>query len=478
MRSHYTVGDLSNNSNNANNSSQAQDKELNSIGYKRRSSLNLYVPMKVDIDKILVEKPPEFRFHRDKFVYVLHLLSYIPSKNSNILNENNGFTPVNRALLQRRIHNYKNYIDYLADVGVIRLDGFYKVDKKSGGIKFTDEYKSNLVPVEITKNTLIKSILDLNQSKDVKKTADLLFLKKWFEDGKLKIDLQAGKDELERIAEAEKIEGLCNIQERLNSRLVPLLDLISEYKSFGVDTTGFRLHTPLTRLKKELRKHVSYDGKNLVSIDIVNSQPFLTLPLFDYMKFKKNDISSKIISPLYYQDSDMSNQLLNTIRNIGTQDDVEIFIECVVSGDFYEKFGAILQKEGLLEEGDIQSIRKKVKEITFESIFSPNTSIAYSKGIQVFRKTFPSVYEIFQLIKKGKGNHPSFAIMLQRLEAELVLEKTCKIINRLKPEIPLFTIHDSIASTEEHTSFVEDILTKVFKKNIGVSPKLKLERWG
>ncbi|MFC0343739.1 hypothetical protein [Epilithonimonas hispanica] len=477
MTTHYTVGDTSNHSNNANNSSQAQDVELNSIGYKRRSSLTLYVPKKIDIDKVLSEFPPDFKFDRDKFVYILHLITAIPHTNSDVLEENRGFTPINKELLQRRIHNYKKYIDYLAERKIVLVDKYYIPDKKSGGLKFSKDYISEVVPVEISKWTLIKSILYLSQNKEIEITEGLLFLKKWLEDDKLEISFQAGKEELERIATKEVEEGLSNIPERFNSRLVPLLDLISDYKSFGVDTTGFRLHTALTRLKKELRKHIRYDGKTLVSIDIVNSQPFLTLPLYDVARFKKNNILSKINNPLYFPDSDMSAKLLQTIKKVSNQEDVTTFIKCVSGGNFYEEFGKILQNDGILEAGDIQNIRKEVKEITFESIFSPNTSIAYSDGVKIFKKTFPNVYEIFQSIKKGRGNHPAFSIMLQRLESELVLEKTCKIINRLNPNIPLFTIHDSIATTEEHTAFVQDILTKVFAKYIGVSPKLKLERW-
>lgn len=459
------------------NNSPNQDTGFVSNGYERRSSLTLYVPMKIDIDEILLRNPPDFEYDRDKFVYILHLISSIPSRKNGILDNNAGYTPVNKSLLQRRIHNYSQYIDYLAEKGVIEVDKQFIPDKKSGGLKFSKEYISVLVPVEITKWTLIKSILYLNQNKNNLLTEGLTFLKRWFEDGKLTVNFEGAKEELNKLAIEEEELGLPNIQERFNSRLVPLLELMSDYTVFGVDNTGYRLHTSITRLKKELRKNIKYNNKTLVSIDIVNSQPFLTLPLFDLEKIQTNDILSKIKSPVYFPNSEMSDKLLKTIEMVKDEEDVKIFIDCVWSGNFYEKFGEVLQKEEILPDESLQGLRKKVKEITFESIYSPNTSIAYSSCVKIFKSTFPNVYKIFELIKTGRGNHPAFSIMLQRLESELILEKACKIINRINPEIPLFTIHDSIATTEEHTTFVENIMTKVFTKYIGKSPKFKLERW-
>ena len=99
------------------NNSPNQDTGFVSNGYERRSSLTLYVPMKIDIDEILLRNPPDFEYDRDKFVYILHLISSIPSRKNGILDNNAGYTPVNKSLLQRRIHNYSQYIDYLAEKG-------------------------------------------------------------------------------------------------------------------------------------------------------------------------------------------------------------------------------------------------------------------------------------------------------------------------------------------------------------------------
>ena len=90
---------------------------------------------------------------------------------------------------------------------VIEVDKQFIPDKKSGGLKFSKEYISVLVPVEITKWTLIKSILYLNQNKNNLLTEGLTFLKRWFEDGKLTVNFEGAKEELNKLAIEEEELG-------------------------------------------------------------------------------------------------------------------------------------------------------------------------------------------------------------------------------------------------------------------------------
>lgn len=69
--------------------------------------------------------------------------------------------------------------------------------------------------------------------------------------------------------------------------------------------------------------------------------------------------------------------------------------------------------------------------------------------------------------------HNTLACVLQNFEAEIVLHKTCKDIALMNPDIPLFTIHDSIATTAEHIQKLsEHIITA-----IDASPEIKIEIW-
>jgi len=117
--------------------SQSQDTGLFSKdGYKIISSLTLYVPVNIDIDRILLENPPDFRFERDCFVYILHLISSIPARKRDSIEAHNGYTLVNRKFLQTRIHGYKKYIEYLKRAGIVEENRQYVPTKFSMGLKF------------------------------------------------------------------------------------------------------------------------------------------------------------------------------------------------------------------------------------------------------------------------------------------------------------------------------------------------------
>lgn len=456
--------------------SPSQDTGLVSKdGYKKVSSLTLYIP--IDIDRVLLENPPDFRFERDCFVYILHLINSIPARKRDIIESNNGYTPINRKFLQARIQEYKKYIEYLKRVGVVEENRQYIPGKSSMGLKFSETYNLRIHPVTISKWTLIKNIKYLNKNYNVELTEELLYLKKWF-NNKLEVDYEGGVNFLNQLSNQENREGNTqNLMLRYNSRLLPFVKLKNSEHPFYVDNTGFRLHTNLTQIMSDLRKFIKYDGKTLCAIDICNSQPYFAISLLDDEVFIKNNISNKITNPKLINNTNFPIMLVENIRNIKNAPDVLLFKEYVSSGSFYENFGRLLVENSLIEDSEPSVLRNKAKDITFLSIYSPNTSISYNEPMKLFKRQFPNVFKIFKLIKQGNNNHPAFSICLQRLEAELVLQKICKKISEIRPDVVLFSLHDSIITTEDNVDFVKSVMYNVLKENIGVAPNFKVERW-
>lgn len=446
------------------------EKEVTKI-----SSLTLYVPRKIDIDKILERNPPNFRYHRDHFVYILHLITAVSSKKRDKIEVMEGYTPINRKFLQKRNYHYKKYLTYLKANGIIEQNHFYIPNKQSYGLRISSRYSSPIVPVEITKWTLIKSIVYLHQNINSELTEELVYLKKWF-NPKIQVDIDTGvnylKDEYLKDLKNPKIT---NPMLRFNARLLPLQKLYRNQYDFHIDNKGFRLHTNLSQLKSELRKCLKYNNEQLCAIDISNSQPYLSIALLDKQLFIKNNIQYKIINTRLTSTDNYPNMVVDFISEIENKPDVIEFKRIVASGNFYENFGEILIKEGIID--DSINKRKIAKEITFTTFFSPNNAIAYEDSIRIFKSKFPNVYKVFSLIKRGRKKHNTLAIALQRLEAELVLHRVCKIVNRLSPNIPIFTLHDSVITTVDNVQYVKRIMIKVLKKQIGVKPKLKLELW-
>lgn len=464
--------------------SPSQDTGLVSKdGYKIISSLTLYVPRSVDIDRLLLENPPNFKGKRDCFVYILDLINSIPSRKRDEIKSYNGYTPINKKLLQRRIHKYKKYIEYLKYHGIVQENRQYVPLVSSMGLKFSDRYtaanpdRSSLVPVIITDWPLIKSIVYLHKNYNVELTEGLSYLKRWF-NNKFEIDFEGGVNYLNELAQQEIDSGETqDLMLRYNSRLLPFLKLKNEEYLFYVDNTGFRLHTNLTQMMSGLRKFIKYDGQTLCAVDIRNSQPFLAISLLDDIIFCANNLPDKIINPKLINHDNFPIMLVEKIKRNKNEPDVLLYREYVASGMFYEKFGRLLVENNLIENTPNVTIREEAKEITFSSIYSPNTSIGYNKPMQLFKQQFPNVFEIFALIKKGKKNHPSFSICLQRLEAELVLHKACEKINTERPDVFTASLHDSIITTEDNVDYIKEVLYNVLKENIGIEPALKVERW-
>lgn len=472
-----TVGSVSNAHFNQVNSPSQDAGLVSKDGYKKISSLTLYIPENINIDRLLLENPPDFNYNRDCFVYIIHLVTAIPSRKRDVLDDFEGFTPINRKFLQKRIHGYKKYIQYLKSKGVLVERNVYSPGQYSMGLKISPRFESRLVPVEITKWTLIKNIAYLNKSYNEEITEELKYLKKWFND-KVEVDYNRGVSYLDELYEKEVANpDMKNERLRYNCRLLPLLKLRNKEYAFYVDDTGYRLHTNFTQMMSPLRKFIKYDGKTLCAIDIKNSQLYLSIGLLDDKVFINNTIADMITNPKLTNRINYPIMVVKKIREVKNEPDVILFKKHVSIGGFYEFFGRVLIENGLTEEKPKAELREIAKEIVFSSIYSPNTSIGYNVPMQLFKELFPNVFKVYSLIKKGRGNHPALSICLQRFEAELVLHDACKIISDKSPEIPIYTLHDSIITTEDNVIYVKKVLSNVLRRRIGVKPPLKIERW-
>ena len=72
--------------------------------------------------------------------------------------------------------------------------------------------------------------------------------------------------------------------------------------------------------------------------------------------------------------------------------------------------------------------------------------------------------------------HTRLAIKLQRLESDMILRTICKRIISEKPDIPIFTIHDSIMTTDENVNYVKQVMIEEFANRFGIVPSFKIEK--
>lgn len=441
------------------------------------TSLALYVPENFDIDKMIKENPPDFPYHKDEFLYLVHLISDIPLRNKD---EDMDFIPLQSTILQRKVRNYNKYLAYLVKHEVLLADKQYIKGKKSKSFKFHRKHVVSLKAVKVTNKTLIKNVLKFHgNEREIfldSHIEDFDYLIKWFGEN-LTIDYQAAEKYLLDLYLLERKSIQITKDEakrKFYLRKLVILKLRRQEFLCIVDKTAGRLHTVLSQLKGELRQFVRFKTQKLVAVDITNSQPYLSSVLLNPDIFTKTNMLSTIKLYNKYLKDEI---LILAIQQCSKSEDVIQYLSWVKSGRLYEEFGEILEKKGLIQGVEFcgKTIREQAKKIVFGAFFSPNQSIAYNKAMVIFKDCFPGVYKIFSLIKSRE--HRTLACALQNLEAKLVLEQACYIISQKHPKIPLFTLHDSIITTEGNEKKVKDVLLKVLVENIGFEPQLKIEKW-
>ncbi|WP_308130939.1 hypothetical protein [uncultured Flavobacterium sp.] len=457
--------------------------------------LAVYIPNNLDLERHIEQYPPEIqRFHIDKLAYIVSLIYAIPVrlKDYDFVQED-GYVPLNSTVLRARVREYDKYLEYLVNTGIFeKREGYkYLAGEKSSGYRFTSVYNVDHRKRYITRSRLIKAILTVNK-KEEQKYVDITeqpleYLDKWWNE-KLHFDYYKAKQWLENLYLKELAQNKPHCERRYFVRKLVLEKLKNREYIIHQDSTTGRVHNLFTQLKSELRQFITYDGKKLVAVDITNSQPFLSLALLNQEAFNNTDISTKLT--LYNPSPSIPSSIMLTLSkdSFNANEDLVNFIEFVSSGEFYEMFGQLLLKKGLTAENDLEALRKITKEIMFASMFGHNnekmkkkdketgkTLYVPNEGMILFKETFPTVFEIFRKIKQGK--HNALACVLQNLEAELVLHRACRIISEENPEVPIYTLHDAIITTEDNANYVKRVLSEVLLEAIGIEPTIKLEHW-
>lgn len=461
------------------------------------SKRDIFIPENLDVEKMLRDNPPGFsRFKKNSLLYIISLISTIPAVYKD-LEIKNGFIPINSTKLQKVIRHYRTYIDYLIERKVIVSDNYYQKSRKSKGYKFTPRYASSIIKIQRVaigpkgknKCKLRKSIM-----------ARYHHLLKWYNphliiDRDLAMAFISGNRERQ-----ESGEVLANVTRQYNNTVIAIEKISSGDFSISIDDNVHRLHSIITNLKSELRNFLTYNDAPLVSIDIVNSQPYLstvllkatfweqstTHPLESRSFSKVKELSSPDCALLCVDDvaPKMCNKIFDSYYNYSSfvmlcksaethnQRELQEYINLVKNGEFYQCLQNLFNEQGYsLNE------RKQIKAAVFQVLFTDNRYFGQKGALpkRIFQKTFPTIYKVFARIKRS--NKKNLPVLLQRIESYLVLLVICKRIAEERPNLPIFTIHDSIITTVGNEEFVKGMIVEEMKKAIGFPPKLTIDYW-
>jgi hypothetical protein len=448
--------------------------------------MQYYIPSSLDIDLLLNQYPPDSinSFKKAKLLYILDLVTTIPANNKG-LQLSNGFVPINAQLLQKKVRNYKQYLDYLVASNVFEVSKQYIPGEKSRGYKFCIQYATPVLIVTEGKqekpgvnNSISKNMLSKQNQKKYQ------HLIKWFNDG-LQIDKELAQqfilqDYQIKVAHKSKLSVKETKKDPLlqyNSSFVSIEKFAAGAKHFNIDSFGFRLHTILTNLRSELRNILIYNGLQLVSIDIKNSQPFMSTLLFNcsFWEFPSqpdvlthNSIGLSTIN-IFNKYSTCIFIMLCKKANSCKESDVQKYREIVHNGTFYEY---------MAEHSNIDvANRKELKAAMFQMLFTDNRFLNQKEASpkRIFKELFPDVYKLFCLLKqKEKDNMPK---LLQRIESHVILLTITKRIAKEHPELPIFTIHDSIVTTQGNEEYIQLVMLEEMTRIFGFPPQLTVSLW-
>ncbi len=444
------------------------------------------IPSSIDLEGFLEKYPPKFKYKIDHFYYIIDYLS--KGMDMEDLDNNAGFINMNSKRLQKVNHNYRQYLDHLLEHRFIRTDKKYIVGEKSFGYlvcKYS-YHKALVKKVPITDLVLKKKksieVKDFNQ-KQKETEKHYSYLTKWFNKN-LQIDVEKAMEKVDELY-PEQTGHIRGVKKGSPS------DWAKRYKAtysiekianqnfyYSVDKNVGRFHSNLTNIKSELRNYITYDGQKLVNIDIKNSQPIFSTLLFEkefYSKKSQNlniyNITSsfKLLSNNKQSYNNIIIMLVEYLVKVDKQA-IQQYLDYVNSGEFYKKISDLLYPNKAFA-------KKHIKELVFTVFFSNNKFMGQprAKSKKDFKQKFPEIYNVFRIIKKN--NHRALSHILQRIESELIINYVAKRISKDKPDLPIFTIHDSIATTVGNEDYVAMVIKEEALKLTGLNVLLGKEYW-
>lgn len=351
------------------------------------------------------------------------------------------------------------YIRGLVDLGVVERSGYYVPGESSFSYNFSLDYKSKYVYLPVTDARLINRIdkvqieFKKEASKNVRgRSEQVKYLKL--------LTIDDGYHQF--------IESSCDLSlEQYNNMMASATRIANNDIFYIVDDTSGRFHSNVTNMAKPIRSYLRINGKPLVNLDIKNSQPYLSILL----------LTNPAKVAALTEDPNFSATLENL--KVSTSKDVRKYISLVESGELYEFLMNEFSEEGIILTR--QETKQQVLRILFAKNRKPKNEIN-RKAKEIFITSFPMVHKIFSKIRghiKGAKfvSYKRFAILLQTIEAHLILDVIVKRICKEHPDITVITIHDSILTCtgNQNVETIKKIMIEELTRFVGYAPRISVE---
>ena len=419
------------------------------------------------------------------------------------------FSPLYSIILKKILgNNYRDFINGLIDAQIIETDEEYSATgHQCFGFKLSEKYDSSPIKyVTLTSKTLKNAILNYRKERIKKlkqKALPLAHLVRWLsEPSNLTIDkvaalefLESYKRKLQTELSKRKLKPKYKkIQQGfIDKRYYKIKFQIENWDisaQLSIDDSGGRVYSSLTGLPSIFRNFLQFKGEKLVSLDLKNSQPFNFLFLLkkEFWKSYTSGITLKRLNKELYDYITNKQRNNITIPNImfpktpetqyskGLQD--ANFLNLVTEGKLYEFichhfYGHFTTTSGIDRFSTRNLTKKQVLKLMYSNPkrYNPEVKAIFKK----FKETFPIEGGIMEILKQRK--HNDLSVLLQTIEAQMLLHRIGKRIFLHNPNIPLYSIHDSLVTTEQYAPVVKQIMEDEYNNHLGLTPTIKLEEY-
>jgi hypothetical protein len=342
----------------------------------------------------------------------------------------NSFTISAVILKEKYGYLYNNYINYLKEIGIIKLKKNYLKGSNSRIYTLSDNIlTSQIHRYQNTDKVLIKKYITKHLQFEIDKNGIIeKDIKK-----KLISDLYSVKIDFDR--SIFYLDSLKNEDIDIYNRNRYSVESINgKHIFYHFDTYG-RMHTNFTILKSFIRKNcLLIDNEETCEIDIKNSQPlFLSKLIFDS--------STKWIK----------------------KEEYDLFSILVRNGNFYQYLIDNLNLKG----------KSEAKDLTYKVLFGQNRE--NSKIDALFASLFPTIHNFIKLYKKENKDYRILAYDLQKAESNLIFNSIIKRIIEYNPNIKVVTVHDSIIIQKKWKDEVSRIFFEQIDFNFSGQTTLSLQ---
>ena len=471
------------------------------------------IPPNFDFEMLSKTAKPEIRKGEVFKLESLYALTTILYERFNVKQNRfakEDYTTLKLIYLRNAVPNAEYYLKYLIKAKVIQRDNVYILGKKSFGYRYIPPFYGT--PISIPRHT--KPDLEPNNAVLLwvtEDSANLKYLSKWILSTKFTFNSETATKDLiaeyfrtkagdlpmlfdlidfsspvgivRRTKDFLNKEHEENFNKLISGGIVPISLFIMRAQRFTVDKSGYRLHTNMSNLRRTLRKHLKFDGKRLIAYDLKNSQPFflnvLMSPRFWIGNAKSNYLNYKhLLGPLGTLEGLGMRSAKHTLTmresfesQYGTT--FQLFKKLTLDGNLYE----YLSKKHSERTGKILS-RDEIKQMLIGVFFDKNSQERkYSYVLEsTVKDCLPGLIEFCDSFKTT-DEYNKFALILQNIESTTILRMACKNIAQKHPNMPLFTVHDSIATTEDFVPILSPLMASEIEYVVGFKPTIKEEPW-